>query len=98
MGWLVAWRGGGGRKDESFLLAGCWIAVMEEFGKECYQHGHPSQVMWGVNFGWIQESVYLLTMLLPAKSRWYYVGSWMYCKLVGLSVVSSGCVVVSLNY
>ena len=44
--------------------------------------------MWGVNFGWIQESVYLLTMLLPAKSRWYYVGSWMYCKLVGLGVVS----------
>ena len=50
--------------------------------------GPPSQVMWGVNFGWIQESVYLLTMLLPAKSRWYYVGSWMYCKLVGLGVVS----------
>ena len=38
------------------------------------------------------------TMLLPAKSTWYYVGSWMYCKLVELSVVSWGCVVVSLNY
>ena len=66
--------------------AGCWIAVMGEIGKNSYRHGPPSQVMWGVNFGWIQESVYLLTMLLPAKSRWYYVGSWMYCKLVGLGV------------
>ena len=59
--------------------AGCWIAVMGEFGKDSYQHGPPSQAMWGVNFEWIQESVYLLAMLLPAKSRWYYVGSWMYC-------------------
>ena len=77
-----------GGKDDSFLWVGCWIAVMGEVGKDSYQHGPPSQVMWGVNFGWIQESVYLLTMLLPAKSRWYYVGSWMYCKLVGLGVVS----------
>ena len=67
---------------------GCWIAVMGEVGKDIYQHGPPSQVMWGVNFGWIQESVCLLTMLLPAKSSWYYVWSWMYCKLVGLGVVS----------
>ena len=44
---------------------GCWIAVMREVGKDSYQHGPPSQVMWGVNFGWSQESVYLLTMLLP---------------------------------
>ena len=77
-----------GGKDDSFLWAGCWIAVMGEVGKDSYQHGPPSQVMWGVNFGWSQESVYLLTMLLPAKSRWYYVGSWMYCKLVGLGFVS----------
>ena len=80
--------GGLGGKDDSFLWAGCWIAVMGEVGKDSYQHGPPSQIMWGVNFGWIQELVYLLTMLLPAKSRWYYVGSWMYCKLVGLGVVS----------
>ena len=47
---------------------GCWIAVMGEGGKDSYQHGPPSQVMWGVNFGWIRESVYLLTMLLPANT------------------------------
>ena len=35
--------GGGGVKDESFLWAGCWIAVMGEFGKDSYQHGPPSQ-------------------------------------------------------
>ena len=76
---------GGGEKDESFLWPGYWIAVMGEFGKDNYQHGSPSKSMWGVNFGWIQESVYLLTMLLPAKSRWYYVGSWTYYKLVELT-------------
>ena len=53
--------GGLGGKDDSFLWAGCWIAVMGEVGKDSYQHGPPSQVMWGVNFGWIQESVYLCT-------------------------------------
>ena len=37
-------------------------------------------------------------MLLPAKVKVVYVGSWMYCRLVELSVVSWGCVVVSLNY
>ena len=53
-----------GGKDDSFLWVNCWIAVMGEVGKDSYQHGPPSQVIWGVNFGWIQESVYLLTMLL----------------------------------
>ena len=48
---------------------GCWIAVMGEVGKDSYQHGPPSQVIWGVNFGGIQESVCLLTMLLPAKVK-----------------------------
>ena len=47
----------------------------------------------------MDSGVYIpTTMLLSAKSRWYYVGSWMYSKLVELSAVSWGCVVVSLNY
>ena len=45
--------------------AGCWIAVMGEFGKDSYQRGPPSQAMWGVNFRWIQESIYLLPCYYP---------------------------------
>ena len=37
--------GGLGGKDDSFLRAGYWIAVMGEVGKDSYQHGPPSQVM-----------------------------------------------------
>ena len=60
--------GGLGRKDDFNLCAGCWIALMGEVGNVSYQHGPSTQIMWGVNFRWIHGSVYLLTMLLPAKS------------------------------
>ena len=59
-----------GGKDESFLWAGCWIAVMGEFGKDSYQHGSPSEVMWKMNFRWIQESVYLLPCYYPQSEGW----------------------------
>ena len=68
--------------------AGCWIAVMGEVWKGQLSAWSPKPYYVGSEFRWVLESVYLLTMLLPAKSRWYYVGSWMYCKLVGLGVVS----------